>query len=548
MPRRTLSLPFVIKTPVDIGSLSYPAELACVTCFAESQRKKPTFLRETHERIAYIAKVYYPLWILPAENACLIIDGLNGCGHEFTFEEPVKTANLVEELKRNSGNPQQFVETLKAQTEEAKAFTSPVRTSFKGIVKDKELLDFFTEYLNSGTFLDLQENNVIPAEVDSRTAEETARALVNCLRTLEADAKGLRYALDVLEEELEFHVNAARSEIERLQEKFDGETEVLKPIIDKTLKILTQKHEKTIATLQKSLDLKIAALEKRLERCLHKLLVAERRKDAVKQRIESAKKKKTSSRSSSGLFALKRYEREINNTKKEIKAATDEIDKVRREGKNTLKQRNEEFQKAVAEEENKLAQLTDAHKVKSAKKRRQIEEMALNASTLTKSLENCINELKRSGLDLRSHVLVDVKQDYPEEAVLVQLPVYFIMYIGGEDERHGVVLPIVIAQESSTLSGIKNMLAINPDPKPKILIRSANKKLQETFCTAIVEKIKSDQAFRTKISEMCRNGNITDQSSFEQTLKEGLDEIERKGWMTHEETAAICRQIMGESA
>jgi len=305
MPRRTLSLPFVTKTPVDIGSLSYPAELVCVTCFAESQRKKPTFFRETQERIAYIAKVYYPLWILPAENACLIIDGLNGCGHEFTFEEPVKTAILVEELKRNSGNPQKFVETLKAQTEEAKALTLPVRTSFKGIVKDKELLDFFTEYLNSGTFLDLQENNVIPAEVDSRTAEETARALVNCLRTLEADAKGLRYALDVLEEELEFHVNAARSEIERLQEKFDGETEVLKPIIDKTLKTLTQKHEKTIATLQKSLDLKIAALEKRLERCLHKLLVAERRKDAVKQRIESAKKKKTSSRSSSGYSRLR---------------------------------------------------------------------------------------------------------------------------------------------------------------------------------------------------------------------------------------------------
>ncbi len=111
-----------------------------------------------------------------------------------------------------------------------------------------------------------------------------------------------------------------------------------------------------------------------------------------------------------------------------------------------------------------------------------------------------------------------------------------------------VISPVAIAQEVSVLNGLKNMLAINPDPKLKNLTRPASNRLQETLSIELLGKIQNDKAFRMRINELCRSGNVVDQNMFGQILNEGLDEIEKKGWMTHEEAATVCRQLMGESA
>ena len=153
MTEKNLTLPFIIKTPSQKEDWSYPAELAYVTFLAEAQRKKTSFLRDKPEKIAYIAKVHYPFWIAPSANACLVIDGLNNTTHEFAFQEPAKTATFIEELKRNSVNPQTFTEALQAQAKATREFASLVHFTFPALIDDKDLLEFFFENLRtSSTF------------------------------------------------------------------------------------------------------------------------------------------------------------------------------------------------------------------------------------------------------------------------------------------------------------------------------------------------------------------------------------------------------------
>jgi hypothetical protein len=75
MTETNLILPFITKATTEKADLSFPAELASVVCLAEAQRKKPGFLRDRSEKIAFISKVYYPYWVVPHETACLLIDG-----------------------------------------------------------------------------------------------------------------------------------------------------------------------------------------------------------------------------------------------------------------------------------------------------------------------------------------------------------------------------------------------------------------------------------------------------------------------------------------
>jgi hypothetical protein len=547
MLEKTLKLPFITKISAEKETLSYPAELACVTCLAESQRKKSSFLREPQERIAFISKVYYPLWVLPTENSALIIDGLRESVYKFNFEEPAKTAVLIEELKKNSGNLQKFEEALRIQAKEAEAFGSPVTFSFAALVNDRELLEFLPEYFRGGVFEEQPEDGLIPPGTDAKMAGETARLFVKCLRTVEADEKGLRYALVVLNEELNFHTNAVHNEIEGLQEKFDVEYGILKPVFDKVVEKLTNKHEKTRALLQKGIERKLVALDRRRERYMRKLHIVEQRRDVVKRRIETAKKK-GSSRSNSGSFALKKYEREADNTKKEIRTVTDEIYRLKKEEEKNLKQIDFEFQKTVAEEESKIAKLKNACTTKKAQKQGQIEEIASLAYSITESLENIIDELKLSASVLRSKVLANFKPDDPEATILAQLPIYLVKYVKDEEERYSVVSPISIGQEVSILSGIRNIFATNSDPKLKNLTRPTNRKLQETLTVEFLGKIHGDSTFRARINELCRSANAIDQNMFGQILNEGLDEMEKKGLMTHEEAANMCKHMIGESA
>ena len=550
MNEKTLTLPFITKTPDQKEELSYPAELACVACTAESQRKKPSFLRDASEKIAFISKVYYPMWVLCADNACIIIDGLKPSPHEFSFEEPTKTGVFVEELKKNSVSPQKFLDALKTQAKETKNFVSPVNLSFAALVDDKELLGFLLEYFKTGALQgNIQEETaLIPPETDTKTATETGQAIAKCLRTIQADAKGLKYALDVLKEELEFHTNAATSEIEQLEEKLDLEMASLKPIVDKTVKKITQKQDKAIAAIQKSIDRKLAVLDKRREKYMRKLQVAEQRKDAVQKKIDAAKKRKNASKSSSGSFALKKYEREVDNTKKEIKALSDELEKFRKDADNSVKQKQEEFQKAIAQEESKITQLTNAYHAKTNEKQKQIDDMTTQVAALNTSLENRIDELKRSGNALRSQVEVDWKLDDPDEPILAQVPIYMVKYTKAKEERYSLISPIAIGEDVGVLNGLKKMLTLNSEPKLKTLTHPASKKLHETLSTHLLGKMQGDAAFRIKMNEVCRASNLIDQNTFGQTLNEGLDEVEKKGWMTHQEASAFCRRVMGEQA
>jgi hypothetical protein len=105
-----------------------------------------------------------------------------------------------------------------------------------------------------------------------------------------------------------------------------------------------------------------------------------------------------------------------------------------------------------------------------------------------------------------------------------------------------------VSEETSTFTGIKKMLALNPEPRLKTMVRSLNTRLNEVLTANVVERLSKDREFRNKVCQLCRVNNLIDQSSFASSLNEGLDEIEGKGWMTSQEAQATCKRIVGEEA
>jgi hypothetical protein len=551
LTEKNLILPFIVKAQNQKGDLTYPAEIATVVCLAERQRKKIGFLRDTPEKMAFISKVHYPLWVVSAENSCIVLDGLGALSYKFSFKEPTKTEIFIEELKKNSVNHEQFMDALEKQTRKLGEFTSLVNVQFNGLITDSELLSFLIEYFKRGQLLNKNEDTkdaLIPMEVYEKAAFETSKAIVEYLRIIQADSKGLQYAISVLNEEAEFHKYASTVEAERLKEKCEAELSTLRPEVEKTVKKLTAKHDKNLATIQRNVERKISVLEKQRDRYMRKLQGTEQKKENVQKRMETAKHKKTSSKKVYGSYELERYEREINNTKKEIKAVNEAIEKIKKENEKTAKQVEEEFSRTVAQEEGKIKELTALYEAKTNNKKNQIVKITSQEATIKISLENVIDELKRSSATLRRQVEIEWKISDIENPVLVQVPIYLIKYVKRNEERYSLFSPISISEEVSVLDGLRKIMAFSSEPRLKTLTRPASKKLTEMFNSNVTEKMQSDEVFKSNINSLCRANNLLDTMEFAEALNQGLDELTKIGWLTSEEAAALCKQTMGEEA
>jgi hypothetical protein len=544
MAQKNMVLPFITQTPTQKQEWPYPAEIACVVCMAESQRKKPGFLRDMSEKTDYIAKAYYPLWITPVGNRSLILDGLAAGAYEFNYEEPAGIDAFIEELKKNSPYPQRLSETLRTQVQNLQTIGSPSKWMFQGLIGDREILTYLLETLKIAESKAQQENALIPTAIDEAIVNQTVRAFMSCQRTLQANQKGLQQALDDLGEELAFHRAAAQTETLRQREKADAEIAITKPSVDKAVKKLTQKHDKATANMQRAFEKQISTLERSREKTLRKLQATEKLRDAAQKRLYATRRRNSSSKS--GVFSLQKYERDVEAIKRAVKAVSDQLEKVTRERDSRLGFLNMEFRGAVGREENKIYQIESVYRAQAAAKQSLIAEMTSAATIITANLQSRIDELKRNAVSLGAQVGVDFVVGDPDDIMLVQVPVYVVKYARGREERQSVIFPITITRDTGVMDGLKKMLSLSQEPKLKVLVHPASQNLQDTFGANLLGKMQNDVEFHARLGEVCRGCNLVDQNNFGQVLNQGLDEIERLGWITREEASTICRRATGK--
>jgi hypothetical protein len=531
---KNLVLPFIVEAHDGKEDVSYPTELACVVCMTELQRRKTGFLRDASEKVSFMSKIYYPIWAVPLEDSSVIIDGLASLSHQFTFKEPTNTGLFVEDLKKNSVVHQEFMAALNKQTKNIEKFASTVNVSFRALIADREMLNFFLECFKSGSFLskDREEKVVlIPSEIDGKTAAETREAVTNCLRRTHANVKGLQYALGVLNEEVEFHELMISNEIELLKEKCEAEVSSLKLEVEKKIEKLKLKRDMTITHILKGTEKKAEVLEKKREKYMRKL-------QGLEQRKKSIRKKKRSR-----TYELEKCDREINNVKKEVRALSSVIENIRKEGNKSVKEVDEEFRGTIALEEEKIKELNSVYESKIGEKKKQITEMASEAASITKSVESLMDEMKREASVFREQISIDWKLDDP---ALVCVPIYMIGYAKGNEERYSLFSPMTISEDMSVLNGLRKILTFTSEPRLKLLMRPRSNELHEMLSSYVINRMQNEETFRENMNRICRANNLLERGDFEKTLNEGLTEVEKKRWITAEEAVTVCSGIKGE--
>jgi hypothetical protein len=102
---REFNLPFSVPSENRKDPFTPELETAAVFAFSELRRTKGGgFLKQPEEKILFITKMGYPLWLFPNGERALIFDGLNRADCTLQYAAIPNVKNFLEELRRSSKN------------------------------------------------------------------------------------------------------------------------------------------------------------------------------------------------------------------------------------------------------------------------------------------------------------------------------------------------------------------------------------------------------------------------------------------------------------
>jgi len=542
LPHKSLVLPFVVKDGGRENPFTPEMELSAVVCLAEAQRKKPGLLSASPEKIQFISKVYYPLWIVPWEDRCIIVDGLGFSSHNLKYAELPDLKLFIEDLERNAVVHEDFMNTLEKHSETFEDFASITDISFNAIITNKNLLNSLHEYFSEGEFLEDNAETpivLIPSKIDEKEASEACEKLINCWRKINADRKGLQQALNRLEEKTRLQENGILCEIEQIKEKYEREISNLKTAIEDKVNKLTSKLEAETKKITKKADKKLKAITKEKEKYKRKLQKLEQEEITIRKKIENFKRKGNDVKATYWNQQLKKCRKEIEKVEKEIKAISNKIEKIKGESKAKIDEIKASFKEKISSEEEKIEELKTLRDSEIEAKQKKLEELRSKKEYIANRIEELIEQKKVYASKLKEETTIPWKQD---GTILAYTPLYLVKYEKNGEFRYKVHPPMIASSHKGIFKKIRKFWSFGLESRMKLLVNPRSKDMYKALSSALIETIKRDNEFEERINRICQSNDVLKKKDFGKLLTEGINELKHEGWVSLEETLAILKK------
>jgi len=543
MPNPTLILPYVVKDKARKKLFTLDMEISAVLCLAEARRKKPGILDASSEKVSFISKLHYPIWVVPWRDSCLLVDGLELFSYTFPYVKLPDVELFTEEIKRGVANKEQFHNTLKkhAQTFEK---TSLTRISLKAIFAEEDILSILGEYLEQASALRERRSGrmaLMPPELNEKAALENAEKAVDLWKQIQSDIKGLQYALSVLNEETSFEEEMILREIEHVRELYETRISPLRPIVEKKVEKLIWKRDAKIAKLDKSLERKLTARKKDKRRHERELERLERSLIEYKKRRRLSRRRGDDISASKWEHRMNVYQNKLPETKRKLRSVSELIEQIQKQNELDVQKVKTDYQLLIENERRPILDLEASRKLEVESRKSQIEEMKADASTIAEQIWR-LTELKRSEASRIKEATIRCGM---EEITLLCLPFYLVRYETKEKARYFMFPPAVAMDFKGIVRTLQKAIhRFSLQSRIKLLLRSKSTALEKMLGKILLKKIQSTNTLEKAIFELGVSNNILHRSGLREILTKGIEELRNEGWISREEKEALLKAYL----
>jgi hypothetical protein len=540
MSNKSLILPFALPEEDRKEPFSPNMEITSVFALSEANRKKPMIANLFPEKIMFISKLHYPLWIVPWENRSLLIDGLQISSSNVSYIPLPEIEIFLNNLERGKSDRTQFFKALNQHEQTFASFSEAQNIQFNSIITEKALLGEIAQYLEetATAMANASENIVLfPPRLDEEAAEKSAFGFLDLYHRLQSDIKGLEYLSQILNQSAKLHQEKINREIELANKVFSKEVEAIRPSVEKSVDRLRKEQNAKTERMNKMARTELNAKLREKERQQRELQKLELKRIESKRRLDIRKSRRDKVGIAHREQILRSYENQLLEARKRLADSSRQIERAQKQNLEETSSLQYQYQALIDNERKKIINIEISRESIVGIKKKEEDRLRSVTARILGQIEQ-MAEQKKLHLNWLKELTIMWQ---PEKATLVAVPFYLTAYYAAGKHRYSVFPPFKAQSPEGIVKKIeKKLLSFSLTSRIQLLLQPRSRMLDKMLNISL-ETIQTDKALGSKLVELGKTNNLLNQPNLKEALTKGAEEMKAEGWIKQEEGVKLIR-------
>ncbi len=530
----TSVLPFSVSAKDRTLPFTEEMEMATIFIIAESDRKKGEgrILKKAAEKLTFISKSCYPIWLVPWSAKTLLFDGLDVSTRTIQYEVLPDVKTFINDIQGSATTRQAYLAALLDHLHYFEAIKRLEEKTVRSLITSPELLQDFKQYLIEGeeSEQDKIKQVCLTSNIDEPSISSSLSELSELKTTLEHEIQSLRDAMKLLNNTTKQHVNIIRDETKKVQADLNEQIAKAKSASLEKIRQIQEKYDTRILRTSERFDKQLQGLhhervklEKAQERAVGKI-------ERCDMEIQGSKMRKDAAGERRWKDEKETWKREASTLKKSLEALDTQIEETESQKKIEVANVRAEFNTQSEEAMKEVRELEATKESKTQLSQQEIKTLEESSSTVLEQLDS-LTKGKRSSLEELDKIGI---KDQRRKTALAYMP-FYLSCLQVEGKRKYIVYPPVIAGTMKTTTKLKGMLGMS---KLASLFQPRSKAVTDVLYQ-VITLAERDPVFEKELYDAGVQSNILKTGESRERILKGLNDLRNEEWVSVNEVQTL---------
>ena len=525
-----LTLPFAVSAQNRVKDFTEEMEMAAILYNAESNRQKGEgiILKKPDEKLVFITKAAYPLWLIPWTKGTLAFDGLGATKHAMSYDTLPDLGAFNKDIMENSSTTEAYSVALVRNSQYFERFTAREEKTVDNLIATPDFLQDFSVYLSKAESPQkpLITRAVLSSIIEQSDISSSIQELAWLVTKLREDVEGIDITMKLLSKTTKEKTRAVREEIREIRRKHDRRTAKVKPRVRSKTRQIQEKYDRTITRASRQFEKRLQLLNRNRakQEKMRKHLITEANR--CKMRIARCKKHKKKRNVALWNSRLERIERRLSPLANNVKNLDENIRNLETTKTQRLSQLRLECDRAREKAAAILRDLAASREAEIKMKQQKITSLEQDTAQIINQMKE-MEKTKKTALQEIDNVNMPTRK---RTGALVYLPFYLARYEKEGNQRY-VIYPPSIVGDMDILTRMKGALGA---AKMNAFLQPRSKAIT-TFLNQLVPLLQQNPMLEKEVTEAGIQESLLRIKELRLGVKKGLEELENEQWISKDE-------------
>jgi hypothetical protein len=521
-----------------LKSSASEVEAAAVFSFAEQERNKGGGLigRQPEEKLVFLSKIGYPMWVFPKNNSLFIFDGLGDSGYGVSYADLPSAKAFMESLEASLKHRENYKAFL---LDNGNYFQQALREKqfvFRGLIFDLDFKNEFNVYRKEAIEIAAQTNTgLLLPTLEENTVSSMLTEFDKLQSFMREEAERLRECLRLINKTTSQYITEIDYEAAAVKEETEAKIRAQEELVDPEIAKLNKEYRGKIKDLTGSFDNELESLKKLKMKTQKFIEDGEGKIILYKREAKTRSLKKHAIYEKRWKEKIKQTQKELNGLKKELKNIEGNLKKLSKQKGQEISKLNFELSAEIKLARQPLVELQAARDAKILVFKQETEKLLNQEKPVIEGLGKStrLREAIKANFEL-----LGISDQWLKNPALFYATFFVACYQIGLSRRYIIIPPSTITNVgfSAKLKGILGMSKIKDMLAPRF-------KAIASLIEGIQMLTKQNTVFEDQLYVLSKRNNLLTNSLFIENVKKGLVNLTHESWLSEREHQVLSNRL-----